>query len=250
MELDDAEHKADDDAHGTACAGVACAKGVDSPGVAPMAKLMPIRLRSGLGSMSEANAFVWAADHGADVISCSWGPTDGDWWNPTDKNHKQVVALPDSSRLAMEYAMTKGRGGKGCVILFAAGNGNEKADNDGYASNPAIIAVAACNDRGKRSVYSDFGKNIWVAFRPATLNTSRSSTLRRFPRVSERSTGSLQRATKRAITPTPWWNFERMPGRGGRGRADVGDQSGAFADRCEGCFETKLPPHRRDRWPI
>ncbi len=164
VETDDANHKDESDAHGTACAGVAAAKGIDSSGVAPMAKLMPIRLRSGLGSMQEANAFVWAADKGADVISCSWGPTDGDWWNPADRVHKQVVALPDSSRLAMDYALTKGRGGKGCVILFAAGNGNEKADNDGYASNPAIIAVAACNDRGKRSVYSDFGENVWVAF--------------------------------------------------------------------------------------
>lgn len=164
LSLDDPSPKEEDDAHGTACAGVACALGIDSSGVAPLAKLMPIRLRSGLGSMNEANAFVWAADNGADIISCSWGPTDGEWWNPGDKAHKQVVALPDSTRLAIDYALTKGRGGKGCVVLFAAGNGNEKADNDGYASNPKVIAVAACNDSGKRAVYSDFGKNVWVAF--------------------------------------------------------------------------------------
>ena len=29
-------------------------------------------------------------------------------------------------------------------------------DNDGYTGAPKVIAVAACN-RGKRSVYSDFG---------------------------------------------------------------------------------------------
>jgi subtilisin family serine protease len=164
IEDNDANPKEENDMHGTACAGVAVASGKDSSGVAPKANLMPIRCRSGLGSMSEANAFVWAADNGADVISCSWGPTDGQWWNPGDRTHKQIVALPDSSRLAMDYAMTKGRGGKGCSICFAAGNGNEKADNDGYASNPAVITVAACNDRGKRSVYSDFGTNIWVSF--------------------------------------------------------------------------------------
>ena len=49
-------------------------------------------------------------------------------------------------------------------MLFAAGNGNESADNDGYVSNPKVIAVAACNDRGKRSVYSDFGNAVWCAF--------------------------------------------------------------------------------------
>lgn len=58
------------DNHGTACAGVACAGGVDgASGVAPLAKLMPIRLASGLGSIREAQAFRWAADNGADVIS-------------------------------------------------------------------------------------------------------------------------------------------------------------------------------------
>lgn len=151
--------------HGTACAGVACANGnFGASGVAPNAKLMPIRLASELGSQAEADAFVWAADNGADVISCSWGPADGEWWNPNDPVHKQVVPLPDSTRLAMDYAATKGRNGKGCVILFAAGNGNESVDNDGYASYSKVIAVAACNDQSKRSAYSDFGKAVWCAF--------------------------------------------------------------------------------------
>ena len=37
-------------------------------------------------------------------------------------------------------------------------------DNDGYASYAKVTAVAACNDRGRRSVYSDFGKAVWCAF--------------------------------------------------------------------------------------
>ena len=151
--------------HGTACAGVACAAGlVRASGVAPKAKLIPIRLSSALGSQQEAEAFEWAANNGADVISCSWGPTDGDWWNPNDPAHNQKVPIPASTKLAVDYATTKGRGGKGCVVLFAAGNGNESVENDGYASYERIIAVAACNDRGKRSVYSDFGKAIWCSF--------------------------------------------------------------------------------------
>ncbi|NNH68571.1 S8 family serine peptidase [Nocardia uniformis] len=153
------------DNHGTACAGVACANGIlGASGVAPEARLMPIRLASGLGSQAEAHAFQWAADNGADVISCSWGPVDGDWFRPGDPVHNQVVPMPASTRLAVEYATTKGRAGKGCVILFAAGNGNESVDNDGYASSPMVVAVAACNDTGKRSVYSDFGKAVWCAF--------------------------------------------------------------------------------------
>lgn len=153
------------DDHGTACAGVACAAGIGrASGVAPAARLMPIRLSSGLGSLAEAKAFQWAADHGADVISCSWGPTDGAWWDANDPMHQNSFAMPASTKLAIEYALTHGRGGKGCVICFAAGNGNESVDNDGYASHPSVIAVGACNDTGRRSVYSDQGSALWCAF--------------------------------------------------------------------------------------
>jgi subtilisin family serine protease len=151
--------------HGTACAGVACAAGVDgASGVAPGAKLMAIRLAAGLGSQQEAAAFKWAADHGADVISCSWGPADGAWWDPSDPLHTERVPLPASTQLAIDYAITNGRGGKGCVVLFASGNGNESVDNDGYASYDKVMAIAACSDRSRRSVYSDFGRAVWCAF--------------------------------------------------------------------------------------
>lgn len=144
------------DYHGTACSGVACANGqFGASGVAPKAGLMPIRLQSGLGSQQEANSFIWAADHGADVISCSWGPIDGLWYQANDPQHNVRVPLPDSTRLAIDYAVASGRGEKGCVILFAAGNGNESVDLDGYASYRNVLAVAATNDRGLRSVYSD-----------------------------------------------------------------------------------------------
>jgi subtilisin family serine protease len=153
------------DNHGTACAGVAAADGrFGASGAAPAARLMPIRSVSDLGSQQEADAFEWAADHGADVISCSWGPPDGRWWDPTDPRHNRNVRLPDATRLAIEYALTHGRNGLGCVITWAAGNGNESVDNDGYASYPKVIAVAACNDSAKRSAYSDFGQAIWCAF--------------------------------------------------------------------------------------
>jgi subtilisin family serine protease len=153
------------DRHGQACAGVACADGrFGASGVAPRARLMPIRLASGLGSQREADAFFWAAEHGADVISCSWGPEDGTWFDPDDPLHDEVVPIADSTRLAIDWAVGNGRGGKGCVVVFAAGNGNESVDNDGYASYPKVIAVAACNDMGKKSAYSDFGAAVWCAF--------------------------------------------------------------------------------------
>jgi subtilisin family serine protease len=150
--------------HGTACAGVAAASGIKASGVAPGSFLMPVRLSSNLGSMAEANAFKWAADHGADIISCSWGPEDGNWTDPDDPVHTTQVDMPDSTRLAMDYAVSNGRNGKGCIIVFAAGNGNEDCEFDGYASYEKVMAVAACNDTGKRSVYSDYGSNVWCSF--------------------------------------------------------------------------------------
>ena len=153
------------DNHGTACAGVACGDGkFGASGVAPRARLIPIRFVSALGSQAEADAFVWAANNGADVISCSWGPPDGDWSDPSDPIHHEQTPLPDSTRLAMDAAIRNGRNGKGCVIVFAAGNGNESVDNDGYASYAKVIAVAASSDTGKKSVYSDFGNAVWCAF--------------------------------------------------------------------------------------
>jgi hypothetical protein len=155
--------------HGTACAGVAAASGINASGVAPQSFLMPVRLSSNLGSMAEANAFKWAADNGADIISCSWGPADGDWSNPKDPAHKTFTDLPDSTRLAMDYTISRGRNGKGCIITFAAGNGNEDIKYDGYASYEKVIAVAACNDTNKRSVYSDYGKSVWCSFPSSDL---------------------------------------------------------------------------------
>jgi subtilisin family serine protease len=153
------------DDHGTACAGVACADGrFGASGVAPKARLMPLRMPMSINSQRLADAFAWAADHGADIISNSWGPEDGPWFRPNDPSHLRNAALPDNIRLAMDYAADQGRGGKGCVIFFAAGNGNESVDLDGYASYGKVLAVAACNDRGKRSVYSDYGKAVFCSF--------------------------------------------------------------------------------------
>lgn len=162
---DDPRPRTPRESHGTAAAGVACANGnYGASGVAPKARLMPIRLYAPLGSIKEAHAFIWAASNGADIISCSWGPGDGEWTVPSDPRHDQVFPLPASTRLAIDYAVKMGRNGKGCPVFFAAGNGNESVDNDGYASYRNVIAVAACNDHNRRSAYSDFGKALWCAF--------------------------------------------------------------------------------------
>ncbi len=141
------------DSHGTACAGVATAKGVKSFGAAPNCQLIAVRTPDFLGVADEANMFRWVADQGADIISCSWGPADG---NGT------FDPLPDNVRSAIHYCATSGRGGQGIPIFWAAGNGDESVSLDGYAANPEVIAVAASTSNERRAWYSDFGPEVWI----------------------------------------------------------------------------------------
>ncbi len=143
--------------HGTACAGLAAALANNKKGgsgVAPGCRLLPVRTPDEWGDeVGYADSVVWAADHGADVISCSWGPPDGYWSDD---------ALPLAMSAALDRATGAGRHGKGTVIAWAAGNGNEPVDLDGFASDPRVISVAATDDRDRKASYSDFGAAISV----------------------------------------------------------------------------------------
>lgn len=140
------------DNHGTACAGVAVAKQDNAKGlsgIAPNCKLMPIRLvGTGMTTTMEANSISWAKNNGAAIMSNSWGPPDG-----TGANYP----LPANVKAAIDDARNNGRGGKGCLIFWASGNGNESVQLDGYASYANVIAVGASTDQDKRAYYSDYG---------------------------------------------------------------------------------------------
>jgi len=136
------------DRHGTACAGVAVAAGTKATGAAPECSLLAIRTASFWDFVTQARMFQWASDQGADVISCSWGPPDGQGTNDP---------LPDNVRESIDYCVERGRGGKGIPIFFAAGNGNESIMLDGWASYNGVIAVAASTSNERRAWYSDTG---------------------------------------------------------------------------------------------
>ncbi|RYD19812.1 MAG: hypothetical protein EOP88_17550, partial [Verrucomicrobiaceae bacterium] len=146
--------------HGTACAGLAVANGDNlkgGSGVAPGCRLMSVRL---LGSNqtpeSEAAAILSARDNGATIISNSWGPADRGGPN----NTTIAQPCPPNVSAAITEVATNGRGGKGCIVLWAAGNGNESVDLDGYASHPHVICVGASNNQDLKASYSDFGDAI------------------------------------------------------------------------------------------
>lgn len=139
--------------HGTSCAGVAVASQNNNhggSGIAPGCRLIPIRAASDQTSTQVrlAQAFQYATDHQADVISCSLGP-DGVPWI-------MIEVLKD----ALDYATTYGRNGRGCVIFWAGGNGNESISTDQIVSYERTIAVGASNNFDRRSRYSDFGPEL------------------------------------------------------------------------------------------
>ncbi|MEG4317515.1 MULTISPECIES: S8 family serine peptidase [unclassified Microcoleus] len=162
---------AESDNHGTSCAGVAVAEenGKGTVGVAPGCALMPIRTSGFLDDESIEKIFNWAVEKGAAAISCSWGP--GAVYYP--------LSLRQSATITK--AATQGRGGRGCVILFAAGNANRPVNGtvdekgwqnnvvgdrtnwlSGFAVHPDVIAVAASTSLNKKAAYSNWGSSISV----------------------------------------------------------------------------------------
>jgi subtilisin family serine protease len=180
--------------HGTACAGVAVAAGIKAAGAAPQCSLIAIRTPFQLGDIDEANMFVWAADNGSDIISCSWGPIDG---------FGSVDPIPPETKDALEYCVTTGRNGKGCCIFWAAGNGNESVDDDGYASCEYAMAIAASTNPKEdgsedRARYSDKGKALFVSA-PSSGGTKSILTADRV--------GSLGYNPRRSNTPDPTGDY-------------------------------------------
>lgn len=99
--------------HGTACAGIAAATfnaQSQAVGIAPGCTILPVKIADDTGEFTTdeiiGNAIAYAAAH-ADILSNSWGGG-GD-----------SAFIND----AIDYAAVQGRGGKGCAVFFASGNG-------------------------------------------------------------------------------------------------------------------------------
>jgi hypothetical protein len=125
--------------HGTACAGIIGAASGNNDGVAgvaPECQLMSIsnELLIDLNIRQQlANGINWAWHNGADVISNSWG-------GPINST------FIDN---AIDSALTFGRNGLGCLVVFASGNDNSSV-NYPANSNPDIITVGAMSPCGER----------------------------------------------------------------------------------------------------
>jgi thermitase len=162
-ESPDARPRIDDNNHGTSVAGLAVASGHNGKGVsgvAPDAGLIAVRTPYDRGIMftTAGESLVWPVTQGADIVSCSWG-------FPSLDN----MPIPDALSAAVEYVTTQGRGGKGSLLLFAAGNDNTDAKN-ALNYDPRVITVAATTRIDKKSSYSNFGSGIDVSAPGGYLN--------------------------------------------------------------------------------
>ena len=138
------------DDHGTRCASIAAAKRNnyrDIAGVAPDATIIPISTvtngYTAYFSYKMACGIRWAYEHGADIISCSWGFT------PED------TAIDEAIQDAFEY----GRNGKGCVVVFATGNDSINSVSYPANCNDTILAVGSINKEGGRAK-SNYGAEL------------------------------------------------------------------------------------------
>jgi kexin len=152
--------------HGTACAGIAAARdsnGLGGVGVAPRATLVGYNATLNLTHSNESDAMTRnAASVG--VSSNSWGAADGTG---------ELTASSSTWKSAINTGLSTGRGGKGTVYTWAAGNGAagssacsncyDNSNYDGRANYRGVMAVAAVNDQGVQSSYSESGANLWVA---------------------------------------------------------------------------------------
>jgi subtilisin family serine protease len=131
------------DAHGTCCAGIIAA--VDNTigvvGVASSCKIVPVRIAYSdpwgwwvTTDAEIADGLHYAWDNaGADILSNSWG----------GGSSSTVI------NTEIQDALSYGRNGKGCVIVFSSGN------DDSFVAYPAnsnsnIIAVGAISPCGER----------------------------------------------------------------------------------------------------
>lgn len=136
--------------HGTPCASVAIAasNGQGIVGAAPGVRFMPIHGTSFSAATTE-EMFDYCVRNGADVISCSWGTTDARY------------SLNAVKEQAIARAAQQGRGGKGCVILYAVGNDDLNYVNY-YAAHPDVIAVAASTSQDAHASYSNRGREVTI----------------------------------------------------------------------------------------
>ncbi|MFJ9951081.1 type VII secretion-associated serine protease mycosin [Kitasatospora sp. NPDC091207] len=143
----------DNDGHGTAMASLIAGTGHGASagviGLAPKAKILPVKIRSieGLPEVQQSDlalAVRFAADQGVQVINISLGGYAG---------------ADAQTREAIKYALSKD-----IVVVAAAGNSGNKSSPVEYpAAFPGVVAVTAVDEQSRVWEKSTFGPETTIA---------------------------------------------------------------------------------------
>ncbi len=138
--------------HGTAVAGAASAVTNNNEGIAGIGyncKIMPVKAAEADITDAGGNPYIvygfegimYAADHGAKVINCSWG---GGGYS---KYEQSVI----------DYSVSKG-----ALVVAAAGNDNS-SENFFPASYNGVLSVAATGQGDLKASFSNYAANVSVS---------------------------------------------------------------------------------------
>jgi subtilisin family serine protease/subtilisin-like proprotein convertase family protein len=139
-------------------------------------------------ALAELNNQLGIGGVAPDAQIASWKIFQGSTFLPTDEQmmdmfqfHSNIVAVQNHSwgnasirqtrptfleRVGISNAVHSGRAGRGVVMVRSAGNGRQQSSNvndDAYASDPQVIAVAAVRRDGRVADYSNPGAAILLA---------------------------------------------------------------------------------------
>lgn len=135
-----------ENSHGTRCAGLVAAaanNSVCAAGLAFNAYIGGIRMLDGDYSDVLEGSSLSHAIHHVDIFSSSWGPPD---------DGLSVEGPGALATKALQHGTNLGRAGKGCIYVWASGNGGRTGDTcsvDGYVTSIYTIAVNSVTSSGR-----------------------------------------------------------------------------------------------------
>jgi MYXO-CTERM domain-containing protein len=151
--------------HGTACTGLIAAitdNDLDVAGACPLCRATCTRLLSGEGEgvplNADVRAFGVAFDDDVDVVSNSWGFID-------------AIPVPGVLADAITEVADNGRGGKGAVVVFAAGNDSREIGDDELLAVDGVVGVGAVNNLGELTQFTNRGPSVDVVAPTGTVTT-------------------------------------------------------------------------------
>jgi MYXO-CTERM domain-containing protein len=149
--------------HGTSCAGLAAAatdNGVGMAGACPACRLRCVRLLADTATplSADVDAFQFAIDVDAAVVSNSWGYVD-------------PMPVPKALADAINNVFDHGRGGKGALVLFAMGNDARVVGDDELEAVRGVLGIGAINNLDDQTPFTNTGNSVDLVAPTGTLTT-------------------------------------------------------------------------------